>query len=263
MIRRLTGHYYFHEPGGEAHAITNRSVLTNVIAYLRRSLGDVPADRTDADLLAAYLARRDDAAFAALVARHGALVWHACRRVLGVGPDAEDAFQATFLVLARRAGQLRHGTHLAAWLHAVAVRTAQKARTMEARRTYHERKAATMRTSKTEPREENAELLERLDVELMRLPLRYRIPILLCHLQNGRFVGMEGALPEKLTERWRRPVMLKADGQGRYRLRTETGPASLGVDEPGQSCGQKLRDDAQNSLGGHAPHASRPGRESR
>jgi DNA-directed RNA polymerase specialized sigma24 family protein len=79
-----------------------------------------PANGTDADLLARFAATRDEAAFAALVARHGPMVLAACRRVLGCPHAAQDACQATFLVLARRAPALRVRQSVAAWLHGVA-----------------------------------------------------------------------------------------------------------------------------------------------
>src|SRR5689334_8877860 len=92
------------------------------------------AARADRDLLRAFADRADGAAFAELVARHGPLVLAACRRVVGRGPDAEDAFQATFLVLARKAGSVRSPDRLAGWLYGVALRCALQAR-KAARRT--------------------------------------------------------------------------------------------------------------------------------
>ena len=83
---------------------------------------------SDAALLARFIWERDEAGFAALVARYGPLVLHVCRRVLGDAHDAEDAFQATFLILARKAATVRPPEALPAWLHVVARRVALKAR---------------------------------------------------------------------------------------------------------------------------------------
>src|SRR6516164_8519034 len=83
---------------------------------------------TDRELLDDFAARRDEAAFSALVARHGPMVLRVCRRVLGHEQDAEDAFQATFLVLSQRVGSIRKREAVANWLHGVANRTAMKAR---------------------------------------------------------------------------------------------------------------------------------------
>jgi RNA polymerase sigma-70 factor (ECF subfamily) len=94
-----------------------------------------PADAaSDAELLARFLARRDEAAFAAIVARHGPMVLRVCRRILADAHAAEDCFQATFLVLARKAASVRRRESLAAWLHGVAARVSRKARDAGRRR---------------------------------------------------------------------------------------------------------------------------------
>src|SRR5947209_4544585 len=96
-------------------------------------------DPTDADLLRRFATDRDQAAFATLVERHGPLVLSVCRRVLGIVQDAEDAFQATFLVLARKAGEIRDPGLLGNWLYGVASRIARKARVGLSKRQAHEK----------------------------------------------------------------------------------------------------------------------------
>src|ERR1700722_3841928 len=102
------------------------------LRFVRRV--SVGLDGSDSLLLARFTEQRDEAAFAAIVQRHGPLVWSVCRRVLGVGPDAEDCFQATFFVLARKARYLKRPDLLSSWLYAVAYRTALRARSLAARR---------------------------------------------------------------------------------------------------------------------------------
>src|SRR5262245_36283133 len=104
------------------------SQMSEVIQYLRRSvLLRVGAGLTDEQLLTDYLHRRDEAALAALVRRHGPMVWGVCRRVLRNYHDAEDAFQATFLVFVRKAGSIASRELLANWLYGVAHQTALNA----------------------------------------------------------------------------------------------------------------------------------------
>src|SRR5688500_6334857 len=110
--------------------------LTGVLSYLRRLHPGEPPDE-DASLLARFVAG-DDAALEALVRRHAPMVWGVCRRVLAREADAEDAFQATFLVLVRKARSLTGPRPLAPWLYTVATRTAAKARALAMRRTARE-----------------------------------------------------------------------------------------------------------------------------
>src|SRR5262245_13535795 len=96
-----------------------------LLRYIRKvAAGRGSSQRPDRELLENFSAHRDEAAFAALVARHGPMVLRVCRRVLNHEQDSEDAFQATFLVLARSAGSIRQHDALAGWLHGVAYRTA-------------------------------------------------------------------------------------------------------------------------------------------
>src|SRR5919108_6489862 len=113
--------------------------LSTALRDLRGVVLQSGADLPDADLLERYLARRDEAAFEALVWRHGPMVLGVCRRILRDAHDAEDAFQATFLVLARRAASIRDKDSVAGWLHGVAHRTSLKARAMSVKRRAKER----------------------------------------------------------------------------------------------------------------------------
>jgi RNA polymerase sigma factor (sigma-70 family) len=135
-------------------------------------------------LLERFVAHRDELAFQVLVSRHGPMVLGICRRMLANAADVEDAFQATFLVLLRRAGSLGPGDAIAAWLHGVAVRVAQQARSAAARRGQRERLGMAVEVAEPNPTSEDSELRRILDEEINRLPLKYRAPIVLCYLEG-------------------------------------------------------------------------------
>ena len=158
--------------------------MHSTLHTLRRIALREAANRTDAQLLESFLGQNDPVAFESLVRRHGPMVLAVCRRVLNHRHDAEDAFQATFLVLVRKAASLGKRHLLANWLYGVAYRTALKARGAIARRRTKERQAARM--AQPEPFAERSphDLLARLDDELNRLPDKYRIPLVLCDLQG-------------------------------------------------------------------------------
>src|SRR5262245_40887912 len=118
--------------------------MQGVVRHLRRVALSSGGGPTDGQLLADFLARRDESAFEALLGRHGPMVWGVCRRMLGEH-DAEDAFQATFLVLARKAASVRPREGVGNWLFGVAHRTALKARAMNALRRTRERQAGSAR----------------------------------------------------------------------------------------------------------------------
>ncbi len=139
---------------------------------------------TDAQLLQRFACRREESAFAALVRRHGALVWGVCRHLLHHHQDAEDAFQATFLVLARRAAAVRRSEAVGSFLHGVAYRIARKARQRDRTRQAHESRAAGR--AEDRPPEDLAwrELQAVLDEEVRRLPAAYREAFVLCCLEG-------------------------------------------------------------------------------
>ncbi|HTU90099.1 MAG TPA: sigma-70 family RNA polymerase sigma factor [Gemmataceae bacterium] len=139
---------------------------------------------SDKELLEWFVRRHEEAAFAALVRRHGPMVLGVCRRVLRHSHDAEDAFQATFLILVEKAHRLKRPELLANWLYGVAYRTALHARQRGARRSEREREAAAMSVPKSDPEYEPTELRRVLDEELHRLPEKYRAPLILCYLEG-------------------------------------------------------------------------------
>jgi RNA polymerase sigma factor (sigma-70 family) len=170
--------------------------LKAVIQYLRhRAARNSTGDLTDRHLLECFVARRDETAFAALLRRHGPMVLGVARRALGNEQDAEDAFQATFLVLVHKAGSLRKPELLGNWLYGVAVRTAAKARARSAQRRAHERQAHALPTVDPAHEADWRDLRPLLDAEVARLPEKYRIPFVLCYLEgktNEEAAGLLG-----------------------------------------------------------------------
>src|SRR5262249_54717999 len=138
---------------------------------------------TDAQLLTRFVTARDEASFAALVRRHGPMVLAVCRRLLGNVQDAEDAFQATFLVLARKAGSVVKRESVGSWLHGVACRTALQAASANARRRARERQVVDMPHPEVMP-EGAHDWLPLLDQELSRLAAKYRAAVVLSDLRG-------------------------------------------------------------------------------
>jgi RNA polymerase sigma factor (sigma-70 family) len=139
---------------------------------------------TDGQLLECFLSHHDEGAFTALVHRHGPMVMGVCRRVLHNVHDAEDAFQATFLVLARKAAGVAPRDAVGAWLYGVACRTAKKAQAMTAKRRLKEQQFREARLAAKPPEDAWEELQPLLDEELSRLPAKYRSAIVLCELEG-------------------------------------------------------------------------------
>jgi RNA polymerase sigma factor (sigma-70 family) len=194
--------------------------LTRLLFALRRL--DASRGDSDAHLLGRFAAGGDEAAFTALLARHGPMVLSACRRVLG-DADAEDAFQATFLVLARKAGSVRRPDALAGWLHGVACRVALKARAIRRARSAREAGGTGDQPDRRpDPLEELSarDLLVVLEEEVSRLPEHYRMPIVLCCLEGvsqeeaaRRLCWTAGAVKGRL-ERGRRRLQQRLARRG-------------------------------------------------
>jgi RNA polymerase sigma factor (sigma-70 family) len=228
-----------------------RAYLSPVLEFLRsvagRAAGDGGADRA---LLGRFAAKRDEAAFTSLVERHGPMVLGVCRRVLNNLHDAEDAFQATFLVLARKAaGGLRPRT-LASWLHAVALRTALKARTSHARRRARERDAARMPIVQP-AHATSADVGAILDEEIARLPAKYRRAFILCYLEdktNEEAAGIlgcpKGTVCSQLSwarERLRNRLVRRGLASAAAVIGTELAPATLSASVPGTLAADTVR----------------------
>src|SRR5437764_4875165 len=164
------------------------TALPTLLYRVARTADPDAARVPDAELVRRFAGQRDAAAFELLLWRHGPMVWGLCRRVLGHAHDAEDAFQAAFLALARHAASAGRRGAVAAWLYRVALNAARAARNARARRLRREYLTATPpeRVSGDDPVREAAarDLLLLVDGEIERLPEILRAPFLLCAVQG-------------------------------------------------------------------------------
>src|SRR5262245_50552323 len=181
--------------------------MAHLIRHIRAVAGRYDDARfTDGELLGRFIEHRDEAAVTALVRRHGPMVWGVCRRILRNHHHAEDAFQATFLVLVRKAGSVRQRELVGNWLYGVAHQTAMKARATTGKRRRREMQVMALPEVQA-PEQDSAHELERfLDQELSRLPDKYRVAIVLCDLEGktrkeaARQLGLpEGTLAARLA----------------------------------------------------------------
>ncbi len=181
--------------------------MNEIVQHLRRAvLGQGGPAQPDRQVLGCFVEHQDKAALAMLVRRHGPMVWGVCRRVLSNHHDAEDAFQATFLVLVRRAASVRPREQVGNWLYGVAHQTALKARALRARRRTTERQLTDMPEPAVPANDLSNDLQPLLDQELSRLPDKYRVAIVLCDLEGktrkeaAQQLGLpEGTLAGRLT----------------------------------------------------------------
>src|SRR6516165_4878130 len=156
-----------------------------ILQHIRRLAGRRPiAELPDALLLERFITQRDEAAFETLVRRHGPMVLNVCRSVLHHEQDAEDAFQATFLVLIRKADSIRQPEAVAGWLYEVAYHVAVKAQAEAARRRAQERNVCPMASADPTLDMTLRDLRRVLHEELRRLPDKYRVPLVLCYLEG-------------------------------------------------------------------------------
>jgi RNA polymerase sigma factor (sigma-70 family) len=175
------------------------SPISKVLDHIRRiALRQEAARLTDGQLLERFIKRRDDAAFDAIARRHGPMVMGVCQRILRNRHDAEDAFQATFLVLVRKAASIASRRLLGNWLYGVAYNTALKARAANARRRRRETAVTEMPEPQTAQESMWNDVLPLLDEELSKLPEKYRAPIVLCDLEGktGREAARQLGWPE-------------------------------------------------------------------
>jgi RNA polymerase sigma factor (sigma-70 family) len=215
--------------GPAVHESLAMSPLKTVLRHIHALLGEsCDAALSDAHLLERFRADHDEAAFAELVRRHGPLVLNVCWQVLHHDQDAEDAFQATFFVLARKAASIRKGESLACWLYGIALRTAMNVKRTAARRRARERHA-TSRAPEQPPSEAALRELQMiLHEEVHRLPEILRIAFILCCLQ-GR------SRPEAAQELgWKEGTVSSRVAQARQRLRQ--GLARRGITLPAALC---------------------------
>jgi RNA polymerase sigma factor (sigma-70 family) len=206
------------------------TAYTELIQHLRRSLAEGEAGLSDAQLLERVVGQRDPAALTAIVRRHGPMVWKVCARLLRHHQDAEDAFQATFLVLVRRAAAVRPGDRLAHWLFGVARQTARYARATIALRHRREKQVEAM----LEPAAADPEAIDErhalLECELNRLPEPYRAALVACALEGRprRELAEQLGVPEGTVSGWlSRGKKLLAKRLARHGLAVSAGAALL------------------------------------
>ena len=191
--------------------------------------GGTAVGLSDGQLLARYAADRDGPAFAALVARHGPMVISTCRAILGHDHDVEDAFQATFLVLARKAGSVRASDALGGWLHRVAYRVAVQANIEVKRRRWHESEVPMTEIPAPARAGLDVDLRSIVHEEIDRLPERHRLPVVLCDLEGLSYDQAASSLD------WTVPTLRCRLSKARERLRQRlsrrgvTGPALVAV----------------------------------
>jgi RNA polymerase sigma factor (sigma-70 family) len=186
----------------------------------------------DGQLLDRFIEAQDETAFAAIVRRHGPMVLGVCRRILHNYHNAEDAFQATFLVLARKARSIRRRSVVVSWLYGVAVKTAMRALSSLGRRGAREKQVPDMPEPQFFPKDDYADLVPLLDQELNHLPEKYRLPIVLRDLQGKGYeeaARQLGWLPGTFAGRLSRGRKILAARLARRQQRTAGGATPIAM----------------------------------
>ncbi|HVS36753.1 MAG TPA: RNA polymerase sigma factor [Gemmataceae bacterium] len=210
--------------------------LGDAIRRMGRSAGlQGPLEQTDDQLLERFVARRDEPAFAALMVRHGPMVLYLCRQMLRDAQEAEDAFQAAFLVLVRNARTIRKRPSLSAWLYGVAYKVAARLRGRAERRRLRELPGLDLSAVPAVGEPVAPDLRFVLHEEIHRLPVKYRIPVVLCYLEGK--TNEEAAR----TLQWPAGTVKARLSRARDMLRMRLGRRGLGTaavlltDEPAPS----------------------------
>lgn len=171
-----------------------RGPVGAIVQYLQNLTARPGGDEADGRLVRRFAAAHDEAAFAAILRRHGPMVLGVCRRRLRDPHEAEDAFQAVFLVFLRKAASLRRPDRLANWLHGVARRVAARAGAGDARRRAREKPLGNAPVPDATAPAEGGELRRLLDDAVGRLPDKYRAPVVLCYLEGKTYAEAAQAL---------------------------------------------------------------------
>jgi RNA polymerase sigma factor (sigma-70 family) len=211
------------------YRLLNREVIVSrttsaVVRYLLQVTTGPYSELSDTELLERFIVQADETAFELIVRRHGPMVLGVCRRVLGDTHDAEDAFQATFLVLVRKASSLQNRNALGPWLYGVAGRTALGARAARSLRRGRQREVVDVAVTDSLPGFIWDELGPVLDQEVGRLPEKYRTPFVLYHLQGLSY--------DEIERRLGSPRGTVATRLSRARARLQTALSNRGVTLP-------------------------------
>jgi RNA polymerase sigma factor (sigma-70 family) len=224
--------HYLQEPARflKARYAVNGQV-SPVLRYLRRVVVAHATDAlSDGDLLRRFVARRDEAAFEALLRRHGPMVLAVCRRILGDPHNTDDAFQATFMVLVRKAAAIASQESVGSWLHGVALRTARKARSALVTRRKHESAALPPPAASDESEVVWRDLRPVLDDAIQRLAEPYRTLVVLCYLEGKSYAeaaSLQGCSRGTISTRLTKARTVLRNGLRRRGLTLSAGAVGL------------------------------------